>query len=284
MKKFIMWIEKYSIPLRIIYEVLVVSLPLLLSSEVREFILSKRINDSYGTIVFWGALVGIIFLVVIRVVITQLKKTSVTKLSEVNNRMNNQINDLNAKVAMIEKVVPSALHGILESLRSELSLGNDDRISLYLVEVDKNPLQYFCCERCSTNLEHEKKCSRMRPLVKMFKKIWDEGRLYDDRFPKITKKSRADYDAYCKRVYGLSSNDVQNINFHGRTYWGARIDYKGEHLAFIVISSLVKGIAGKSEEEIDAIVKPSCQKLGAVIQAFKRYIPSPYKVEDVEEF
>ena len=190
------------------------------------------------------------------------------------------------KLDTIEKVVPSALHGILESLCTELDLGNDDRISLYLVQSKDGKEQYFCCERSSKNLAHEKRSCRMRPLVNMFKRIWDEGKLYDDKFPRITdgKKGKKEYEAYCKKIYSLLSSDVQDIKFPGRTYWGMRIDYKGEHLAFIVISSLSKGIAGKGEAEIDKIVKPSCQKLGAVIQAFKQYIPSPDKVEYMEEF
>ncbi len=286
MKTFIMWIEKYAIPLRIVYEGLVVVSPLFLSSEVRGALLPDSVNMSYGRAVAWSAFGMIIILVVVRVLISHITKKSVTKLSDENDGLRDKVEEFQGKISTMEKVVPSALHGILESLRSELDLGNSDRISLYLVQGNGDAQQYFCCERCSTNLEYEKKSCRMRPLAKMFKKIWDEGKLYDDKFPKISngKKGKREYESYCKKVYNLSADDIQSIKFHGRTYWGTRIDCKGEHLAIIVIASLIKGIGGRDDAEIEKIVKPSCQKLGAVIHAFKDYIPSPDKVKELEEF
>lgn len=286
MKRIIGIIEKFAIPLCITYEALVIVVPLLLSSEIRESIFSKEINDSHGVLVFWIAFVVIFLLVIIRVIYTHFKKASVTELVVKNKELKEHIEEFQHKIEAVERVVPSALHGILESLRGELYLGNNDRISLYLVKGSGDSQQYFCCERSSTNLEYEKKSCRMRPLAKMFKKIWDEGKLYDDRFPKISngKKGRREYESYCKKVYNFSADDIKDIKFLGRTYWGARIDYKGEHLAFIVIASLVKGIGGRDDVEIEKIVKPSCQKLGAVIHAFKDYIPSPDKVEGMEEF
>ena len=286
MNRFLRIIEKYAMPLCIIYEALVILVPLLLSSEIRESVFSKEINDSHGMLVFWIAFILIFLLVAVRVIYMHLKRENVTKLSDENKELKGQLEEFQGKIETIEKVVPSALHGILESLRSELDLGNEGRISLYLVLGSGDSRQYFCCERCSMNLEYEKKSCRIRPLTKMFKKIWDEGKLYDDKFPKISsgKKGKKAYEAYCKKVYNLSATDVQKIKFPGQTYWGTRIDYKGEHLAFIVISSLKKGIGNRDEVEIEKIVKPSCQKLGAVIQAFKGYIPSPDKVEETEEF
>lgn len=286
MRRFIVWVEKYSILVGVIYEMLVIALPLLMSNEIRTQVLPAHILSRYGCRITVYSFIGIFILVVIRVIYTVTKNKCVTEISEEKNVLQKEAEEYQSKIQAIEKVVPSALNGILESLKLELDLGNDDRISLYLVEEIDGVLHYFCCSRCSSNLKHETRSCRMRPLVKMFKKIWDEGRFYDDKFPKITdsKKGLKDYEAYCKGTYNLSSVDVQRIRFKGRAYWGMRIDYKGEHLAFIVVSSLKKEISGKSEDQVEIIVKPSCQKLGAVIHAFKEYIPSPSRVTNTEEF
>ena len=118
----------------------------------------------------------------------------------------------------------------------------------------------------------------------MFKNIWDIGELYDDNFPSISKKSQKQYSQYCKDTYGLTSSEVKEINFKGRTYLGKRIDYRGEHLAFIVIASLVKGLKNKSKEEVISILSPNCNKLGSIINAFRDFIPSPNKVKNKEDF
>lgn len=286
MRHFIIWVEKYSIPIGVFYEMLVIILPLLMSNEIRMQVFPTQFISVYGCLITIWSFVGIFILVVIRVAYTVTKNKCVTEITAEKAGLQKAVEEYQSKIQAIEKVVPSALNGILESLKLELDLGNDDRISLYLVEEIDGGLHYFCCGRCSSNLKHESRSCRMRPLAKMFKKIWDEGRFFDDKFPKImnTKKGLRDYEAYCKRTYDLSSSEVQKIRFKGRAYWGMRIDYTGEHLAFIVISSLKKEISGKREDQIEIIVKPSCQKLGAVIHAFKEYIPSPSRVADTEEF
>lgn len=281
-KRFYEWLNefrfKHPILSSIIYSCVVLGTPLVAQQGWQCFIHVQGVS--------WVRLGLIIGLVILGLAVLSIHEWLVHSNGRDLQEIKKERDTLNAKVLAVERVVPSAIHGILDSLKNELQLTRDDRISLYLVEGKEPELRYFCCERCSPCLSYESKSCRMRPLVKMFKKVWDEGYLYDDGFPEYEKssKEKKSYIKYCRENYGITTDEAKEIKFKGRTYFGLRIDYHGTHLAFIIVSSLKVGISGKKAEEVKKIVTPSCQKLGAVVDALREYIPSPSKVQNRKEF
>ena len=261
------------------YSFIVVFAPLLMSCEARELFLGKEFSGTHSLKIVVGALV-------VLVLTTAIHELLIHYSDKCSKSYKNDLARVREKLTAVEKVVPSAIYGILESLKNELRLTSHERISLYLVETTDDGTKYFCCERCSPDLSLERKSCKLRPLEKMFKTIWDKGYLYDDKFPDCTasKRKMGEYIKYCKDTYEVPGKEVKDISFKGRTYYGVRIDYRGDHLAFMVLTSLDVGIAGKSESEVSTIVGPSCAKLGAVIQALREYVPSPAKVVDNKEF
>jgi len=283
MKRFYEWVNdlrtRHQWQSSVLYALVVIVLPMVCAEGLHNII-----GRTCPVLSWTGAVVMLAVVVeVVAVAVHELLAHFNDKSFEV---LRKQSEVLQGKLSAVERVVPSAIHGILDSLKSELQLTTDERVSLYLVE-DKGPeLKYFCCERCSPNLAFEKKSCVMRPLIKMFKMIWDNGTHYDDRFPNCGQSNRAKkmYIRYCKENYGLSENEAEDIRFKGRAYYGVRIDYQGRHLAFLVVSSLKNRIAGKDRDAVEKIVAPSCHKLGAVIDALREYIPSPLMVPDGKEF
>lgn len=245
---------------------------------------APRLN-SYEQIIFWCGLGLISIVASVNIVITRVKTSRLKKLETDNQTLTEKLEDGMSKLKDIERLVPNALKGILESLKSELALSLKARVSLYLVEVVKGEVQYFCFERCSGNLAYEKKCCRLRPLTKMFQKLWGEGVLFDNQYPNPdTKKGLKAYCQRCKKEYGLSVAEVQNIRFKGRSYVGRRIDFSNKHLAFLVVSSLDPDINDMEESTVMQVLSTACQKLGAVINAFREFVPTPLMTQEQEGF
>ena len=284
--KIIVFLEKWMIPLWVTHEALGVFAPLLLSQEVRGAVFPDGFANNHAEAIVNGAICVMIVVVIIRVLYSCFKSASLTEANNKNKSLSSELLVTRQKIDAIEKVVPVALDGILESISTELSLDNQDRISLYIVDHKGGCWHYFCCNRCAPRLDLSERSCRLRRLEGMFRKVWDESELYDDKFPPAgdSKKARQAYNQYCKKTYGITDEDVSNIRFRGRSYFGLRIDWMGEHLAFIVVASLRKSIQNKSCDDLRSILLTNCQKLGAVINSFKEYIPSPDKVEKVEGF
>jgi hypothetical protein len=189
------------------------------------------------------------------------------------------------KLSEVERLVPSTLRGILEVLKSELELNTNSRVSLYLVEQRDGQDHYFCQERCSSNLMYEKKSCRLSRFTAMFEKLWSEGELYVSHLPDPSKKKNLDsYCKKCKELWGVKIQDVKNVSFKGRCYLGKRVDYNGVHHAFLLVSTKDATIAGFTEEEAKKVVSTASQKIGAVVNSFRAFIPSPTLTKQQEGF
>lgn len=268
-------------------EALIVFFTYIMTKEGRDCVFgafAPRLN-LYGQRIFWGGL-GVIFIMAsIKIVITRVRVARFKKLESDNQMLTEKYEAGLSKLKDVERLVPNALKGILESLKSELALSLNARVSLYLVEMVKGEIQYFCFERCAGNLAYEKKCCRLRPLTKMFQKLWSEGVLFDNQYPNPdTKKGFKTYCQRCKKEYGLSAAEVQSIGFKGRSYVGRRIDFSDKHLAFLVVSSLDPDVNDMEQSVIMQVVSTACQKLGAVINAFREFIPTPLMTQEQEGF
>ena len=66
--KFVVWIEKYAVPLQIIYEILVLGFPFLLSKEFWDSFVPSQIRHMYSPYVFWICLGGVFLLIIVRVI------------------------------------------------------------------------------------------------------------------------------------------------------------------------------------------------------------------------
>lgn len=233
--------------------------------------------SEYAACFWWGGLLVLIALIVLRSLMTNRKSKKLGELERANENYRKMQMD-------VERLVPSALKGILESLMDELNLTPCARISLYIVQNTTSGLSCFCQERCANNLKYERKCCQLRPLSKMSEKIWNEESFHVANLPDPKKRQR-EYDVKCKDLFGISLSELKKLSFRFRSYAGCRIDYKGLHLGFLLVSSEATAISVRlSEAEILGILRLSAQKLGAVIAAFKEYMPSPTITESQEGF
>lgn len=233
--------------------------------------------SKYAAHFWWGGLLVLIVLIVLR---SLTANRSLRKLGELE-----LANENYKKMQMdVERLVPSALKGILESLMDELSLTPCARISLYIVQNTTTGLSCFCQERCANNLKYERKCCQLRPLSKMSEKIWNEESFHVANLPDPQKRQR-EYDVKCKDLFGISLSELKKLSFRFRSYAGCRIDYKGQHLGFLLVSSEATTISSlQSDATVLETLRLAAQKLGAVIAAFKDYMPSPTITENQEGF
>lgn len=241
----------------------------------------EKLNH-YATLIWWIGVAVVLFLICVRCLIYHKQEKDRENLAKVQK----ELVDANKRLENVGNMVPSALKGILDSLKDELSLSQNGRVSLYLVEQDETGVRYFCQERRSKNLKYEQKCCRLRPLSKMFEKIWNEGELYVDGLPNPeTKKGLRSYCTNCHQLFDVTTEFVKKIAFKGRAYVGMRIDDQDRHLAFLVVSSKEERVCeDMPKAEIQKAVKQAARKLGAVISALRDYIPSPKIIENQEGF
>lgn len=237
--------------------------------------------NNHGTLLFWIIISVLIAVVLIKFVLRENAKRKVQDFKTLSERCKYSED----KLLKVERLIPSALRGILEVLKAELELNINSRVSLYLVEHHDGADYYFCQERCSKNLAYESKSCRLAKFSEMFSKLWREGELCVSNLPNPSKKKSLNaYCQKCKELFGTPIKDVKKVQFKGRCYIGKRVDYNDQHLAFILVSSKDETIQGFTEEEVTTVISRSCQKIGVVINAFRSFIPSPTITKQQEGF